>query len=51
MHELPKFKATISSQGPDKHLHLPRKIYPILKEKGLLNKKFEFTITMKEIKD
>ena len=50
-HELPVFKASISTQGMDKHLHIPRKLYPILKEKGLLNKKFKIKITLEELED
>jgi len=42
---LEPFVATISTQGRDKHLHLPRSGYGKLADLGLLNQKFRFTIT------
>lgn len=55
VHELPIFKASISSQGSDKHIHLPRKMYPKFKDLNgdgkinLLNKKFKVKILLEEL--
>lgn len=48
-YKLEPFIAIISNQGDDKHIHLPRKIYPKLKEDGKLGKKFRFIVVMEEL--
>lgn len=50
-HKLDDFKASISTQGSDKHIHIPRKMYPDLKKKELLNKKFTIKISLVEIEN
>ena len=44
--ELPSFKASISTQGKDKHIHLPRKLYGDFKENKILDKKFNVEIKL-----
>ena len=50
-HVLESFKASISTQGKDKHIHLPRKMYKELKDDGLLNKKFVISISLTELEE
>lgn len=46
---LDPFAASISTQGKDKHLHLPRRMYEKLETLGLLNGKFRFTIVAESL--
>jgi len=51
VHEIPEFEASVSVQGKDRHLHLPRRMYQRLDTMGLMGKKFKFRILAEEIEE
>jgi len=46
---LDSFNATISSQGPDRHVHIPRRMHEFLDEAQMMGKNLRITIKLEEI--
>lgn len=48
-HKLPEFEASISTQGGDRHLHIPRRMYRRMDNMGMMGKKMSWKIVATEI--
>lgn len=49
VYQLESFDASISSQGVDRHIHIPKRFHKKLVEDGLMNKTFRVTIVLEDI--